>query len=133
MEYPAVNANNTQFRKGDKYIWGVYIFLIIVSVIELYSASSREVTASNVLAPIMRHGFMLLLGFGVVVGLSRYSRYHRAEKERLLGTHEGESTGSTQQQEQITYFQKIQAVRDVRAACSCIGYHFSKREKKEDI
>lgn len=32
MEYPAVNANNTQFRKGDKYIWGVYIFLIIVSV-----------------------------------------------------------------------------------------------------
>ena len=44
-----------------------------------------------------------------------------------------ESTGSTQQQEQITYFQKIQAVRDVRAACSCIGYHFSKREKKEDI
>ena len=48
-----------------------YIFLIIVSVIELYSASSREVTASNVLAPIMRHGFMLLLGFGVVVGLSR--------------------------------------------------------------
>lgn len=71
MEYPAVNANNTQFRKGDKYIWGVYIFLIIMSVIELYSASSREVTASNVLAPIMRHGFMLLLGFGVVVGLSR--------------------------------------------------------------
>lgn len=71
MEYPAVNANNTQFRKGDKYIWGVYIFLIIVSVIELYSASSREVTVSNVLAPIMRHGFMLLLGFGVVVGLSR--------------------------------------------------------------
>ena len=71
MEYPAVNANNTQFRKGDKYIWGVYIFLIIVSVIELYSASSREVTASNVLAPIMRHGFILLLGFGVVVGLSR--------------------------------------------------------------
>ena len=71
MEYPAVNANNTQFRKGDKYIWGVYIFLIIVSVIELYSASSREVTASNVLAPIMRHVFMLLLGFGVVVGLSR--------------------------------------------------------------
>lgn len=71
MEYPAVNANNTQFRKGDKYFWGVYIFLIIVSVIELYSASSREVTASNVLAPIMRHGFMLLLGFGVVVGLSR--------------------------------------------------------------
>ena len=71
MEYPAVNANNTQFRTGDKYIWGVYIFLIIVSVIELYSASSREVTASNVLAPIMRHGFMLLLGFGVVVGLSR--------------------------------------------------------------
>ena len=71
MEYPAVTANNTQFRKGDKDIWGVYIFLIIVSVIELYSASSREVTASNVLAPIMRHGFMLLLGFGVVVGLSR--------------------------------------------------------------
>ena len=33
--------------KGDKHIWGIYIFLIIISVIELYSASSREVATAG--------------------------------------------------------------------------------------
>ena len=29
--------------KGDKHIWGIYILLVIISIVELYSASSREV------------------------------------------------------------------------------------------
>ncbi len=58
-------------RKADKYIWAIYIALIVVSVVELYSASSREVQASNVFGPLLRHGKMLLLGAGITVGLSR--------------------------------------------------------------
>lgn len=58
-------------RKADKYIWGIYLLLLVISVVELYSASSREVTASNVFAPLIRHGRMLLLGLGITIGLSR--------------------------------------------------------------
>ncbi len=60
-----------QPRKADKYIWAIYIALIAISVVELYSASSREVQASNVFGPLLRHAMMLLLGFGVTLGLSR--------------------------------------------------------------
>ena len=66
---PAREAVET--RKADKYIWAVYIALLVVSVVELYSASSREVQASNVFAPLLRHGKMLVLGAGITIGLSR--------------------------------------------------------------
>lgn len=59
--------------KGDKHIWGIYIFLIIISVIELYSASSREVASAGmgVYGSIIRHGAMLLAGFGIIYLLQR--------------------------------------------------------------
>lgn len=57
--------------KADKYIWAIYIAILAISVIELYSASSREVQASNVFGPLLRHGRMLLLGVALTVGLSR--------------------------------------------------------------
>ncbi len=31
----------------DKHIWGIYIFLVLISIVELYSASSREVASSS--------------------------------------------------------------------------------------
>ena len=57
--------------KADKYIWAIYIAILVISVIELYSASSREIMGGNVFAPLLRHGKMLLLGVGITVGLSR--------------------------------------------------------------
>ena len=59
--------------KGDKHIWGIYIFLIIISVIELYSASSREVATAGmgVYGTIVRHGLMLLAGFVIIYYLQR--------------------------------------------------------------
>lgn len=59
---------------ADKHIWGIFIALCIISVIELYSASSREVVSSGtfgVFGPIVRHCIMLLMGALVVIGLSR--------------------------------------------------------------
>jgi len=49
-------------RRWDKYIWGIYLMLLIISVVELYGASSREVSANNIFGPILQHGKMLLLG-----------------------------------------------------------------------
>lgn len=58
---------------GDKHIWGIFIALCLVSIIELYSASSREVGSSSlgVIAPVVRHIIMLLGGFGIVWVISR--------------------------------------------------------------
>ena len=59
--------------KPDKYIWGIYIFLCIVSIIELYSASSREVASAKigVYGPVLRHIFMLAAGCGIMLLLQR--------------------------------------------------------------
>lgn len=54
-------------RRADPYIWGIYIALLVVSVIELFSASSSEVSASNVYMPLIRHGVFLVLGLGLVI------------------------------------------------------------------
>ena len=56
---------------GDKSIWGIFIMLCLISVIELYSASSREVAAAGVYGPIMRHVFFLTLAFGIIWGLEK--------------------------------------------------------------
>lgn len=68
---PQEKAPKTPLPKADKYIWAIYIFILAVSVVELYSASSREITGSNVFAPLLRHGKMLVLGVFLTVGFSR--------------------------------------------------------------
>ena len=55
----------------DKYFWAIYLMLVVYSVIELYSASSREVVAGNVYMPIIRHALMLGAGFVIIFILSR--------------------------------------------------------------
>ncbi|MCM1223476.1 MAG: FtsW/RodA/SpoVE family cell cycle protein [Lachnospiraceae bacterium] len=58
-----------QPRRTDKQIWGIYIALCIISIIELYSASSHEVNASNVLGPVIRHVAFLLVGLMFMIYL----------------------------------------------------------------
>lgn len=60
-------SSSVQTRGADKYIWGIYIALLVISVIELFSASSTEVSASNVYMPLIRHGMFLLGGLGLVL------------------------------------------------------------------
>ncbi|MDE5837582.1 MAG: FtsW/RodA/SpoVE family cell cycle protein [Paramuribaculum sp.] len=69
---PAVTGETTE-SKSDKYIWGIYIFLCIVSIIELYSASSREVASARmgVYGPVVRHIFMIAAGCGIILLLQR--------------------------------------------------------------
>lgn len=54
-------------RRADPYIWGIYIALLVVSVIELFSASSMEVSSANVYMPLIRHGIFLAMGLGIVL------------------------------------------------------------------
>ncbi|MCM1109845.1 MAG: FtsW/RodA/SpoVE family cell cycle protein [Clostridium sp.] len=60
----------TPRMKGDRSLWGIYLLLIIVSLVELYSASSQEVSAESsfgVYSPIIRHGVQLFLGFLIIL------------------------------------------------------------------
>lgn len=63
---------------GDKHLWGIYIALCLISIVELYSASSREVASSaiGVYGPILRHFGQLVLGFGIVVAVQRIHYRH---------------------------------------------------------
>ena len=58
-------------RKGDTYIWAVFILLCAISIIEQYSASSREIMAGNVMGPIIKHTAMLGMGAVVAMLVSR--------------------------------------------------------------
>lgn len=50
--------------KGDKVIWMVFFFLCMISIIEVYSASSSlSYKTGNYMAPVIRH--ILILGMGV--------------------------------------------------------------------
>lgn len=58
--------------KGDKTIWCIFIFLSIISLLEVFSASSTIVYRQhNHWGPIMRHAVFLIIGFGAVMALQR--------------------------------------------------------------
>lgn len=58
-------------RRSDPYIWGIIIILYIVSVVEVYSAISREITGSDVYTPIIKHVLLLFSGFLITYVTSR--------------------------------------------------------------
>ena len=66
------NKYNEISRKyGDPWIWGIFIMLVIISIIESYSASSREVAKAGLYAPLIKQCVFLAIGALIVVGLLR--------------------------------------------------------------
>lgn len=65
-------AKKAQEGRPDPYLWGIYIAFLVISVVELFSASSTEVTGANVYTPLLRHGMFLVMGFGIVLWLQRH-------------------------------------------------------------
>ncbi len=65
-------------KHGDPWIWGIYIMLLIISVIESYSASSREIAAQGIYMPIIKQCIFLGGGALCVVLLQRvdYNKPH---------------------------------------------------------
>lgn len=57
--------------KADRYIWGIYILMVIVAVVELFSASSGEIKGSNVYAPLIRQMMFIGIGFLLILGLQK--------------------------------------------------------------
>lgn len=72
--------------KGDKVIWMVFFFLCIVSIVEVFSASSGlTYKAGNYMAPIIKHIAILAVGiFFMVVTLNVKCKYFKIATPLLL-------------------------------------------------
>lgn len=58
------NKSISNIFKGDKVIWMIFFFLCMISIVEVYSASSSlSYKSGNYMAPVIRH--IMLLGVGL--------------------------------------------------------------------
>ncbi len=73
--------------KGDKVIWMVFFFLCMISIIEVYSASSSLTYKSgNYMKPVIRHmGFILLGIFSMICMLKVKCKYFKIATPFMLG------------------------------------------------
>ena len=81
-----INKTLGNIFKGDKVIWMVFFFLCIISVVEVFSASS-ELTykGGNYWAPVLKHIAILIMGiFCMVVTLNIKCRYFKIMTPFLL-------------------------------------------------
>ena len=60
-------------KHGDPWIWGIYFTLIIISIVESYSASSRMITNANVYTPVIKQCIFLGIGAACVFVLHRWN------------------------------------------------------------
>ncbi|MDR2804575.1 MAG: FtsW/RodA/SpoVE family cell cycle protein, partial [Dysgonamonadaceae bacterium] len=59
---------NKIFR-GDRVIWMVFLILCLISIVEVYSASSTLTFSTDYWKPIFRHSLFLLAGLGVILAV----------------------------------------------------------------
>ncbi len=67
---PEVTASDEpKVRKvrTDHHLWGTYILLVIVALIELFSASLQEVSDGSIFDPVIRHGRFLAAGLVIML------------------------------------------------------------------
>ncbi|MDE7110944.1 MAG: FtsW/RodA/SpoVE family cell cycle protein [Muribaculaceae bacterium] len=74
----------TPINPPDTHIWGVYCCIVVLSIIELYSASSFEIAKQGLYSPLFRHIGFLLIGFLIMLGISNiHYRYFAAATRPL--------------------------------------------------
>lgn len=64
-------------KHGDKWIWGIYVCLCIISIVESYSSLSQVVGSRGLYEPLIRHCAFLGSGFVILWVLQRihYTRF----------------------------------------------------------
>ncbi|MCH5221246.1 MAG: FtsW/RodA/SpoVE family cell cycle protein [Muribaculaceae bacterium] len=67
---PETVAAKTPVRT-DHHLWGTYILLVLVAVVELFSASIQEVTDGSIFGPIIRHGWFIIAGLVMMLVLQK--------------------------------------------------------------
>ena len=62
-------------KYGDPWIWGIYLMLVVISIIESYSASSREISTKGLYLPLIMQ-LVYLAGGAVCIFVLMRSRYN---------------------------------------------------------
>ena len=62
---------------GDPVIWGIYISLVLISLLESFSSSGQMIKSAHMYAPIFKHAILLAAGFGIllIIHLTNYKRF----------------------------------------------------------
>ena len=81
-----INRTLNNIFKGDKVIWMVFFFLCMISIVEVYSASSSLTYKSgSYMAPMLKHVGILMVGiFFMVVTLNIKCKYFKIITPFLL-------------------------------------------------
>ncbi len=66
-EAAKAGAATTRKVRTDYHLWGTYVLLVIIAVIELFSASIQEVTGGDIFRPVVRHGAFLVGGLVIML------------------------------------------------------------------
>jgi cell division protein FtsW len=85
-ENKAMNKKLGNIFKGDKVIWMIFFFLCMISIVEVYSASSSlSYKGGNYWSPILKHSGILAFGtFMMVVVLNVKCKYFKLATPILL-------------------------------------------------
>lgn len=74
------------FFKGDGILWFCYLALVVISIVEMYSASSTlAFRAVNYNTPIQRHVILLLVGVALAIFIHRSLSYRYIPLFAILG------------------------------------------------
>lgn len=71
-------TEHRRILKGDRYIWGIYFCLCVISLVEIYSAtSSLTFKLQDYFTPTLRHTFILFAGtIGVIIMHNFHYRFY---------------------------------------------------------
>ncbi len=58
-------------KSADHHLWGTYLLLVFIAIVELFSASVQEVRDGSIFDPIIRHGSFLLGGLILMLILQK--------------------------------------------------------------
>lgn len=71
MSEKATRYQEISRKYGDPWIWGIYITLVILSIVESYSASSREIAQHGIYEPLIKQVVFLGIGASCIAVLHR--------------------------------------------------------------
>lgn len=71
MAQTYIQEEEETVKSGDRWIWGIYITLCIISVIESYTALSQVVGKQGLYAPLLKHCGLLGSGFLILWTIQR--------------------------------------------------------------
>ncbi|MDE7387840.1 MAG: FtsW/RodA/SpoVE family cell cycle protein, partial [Muribaculaceae bacterium] len=72
----SAESNSAAVNPPDTHIWGVYWTIVLFSIVELYSASSFEISKQGLYGPLLRHMMFLALGFVIILVAQRIHFKH---------------------------------------------------------